>query len=373
MIIDSVAKEDMMRRFGMLVLGVLGILLTMNGCCDDDNAIIGPVGWAIGWRSDNTAAILHTWNGGKTWEEQGNTALWTGLSGNDISSVDEWTAWAALGSGDGEGGAILHTTDGGINWRLQPLPEGINETVKGIKGLSRSVAWAVTLGGTVMRTVDGGQNWVLVPHEGIIMKQVNRMDAKGEDIWIADFGSGEYGMIHSADFGVTWRRERLPDVDPSQGGPMGVSIVSSQIAWAAVRPEANLYRTVDGGGAWHLDAPNVSGPNDIDDICAPDADMVWAVQNHSGECGGEIIRVRLVNGKVISDIMDPMSGEYQYEGVTCFDEKTVWVVGFKAYSASRDLAEGVILHTDDGVTWTSQTLPVNDVSLWKVSFAGAHR
>lgn len=360
-----------MKRFGMLVLGVLGILLAMNGCCDDD-VITGEVGWAIGWRSDNTAAILYTCNGGKTWEEQGNTALWTGLSGNDISAVDEWTAWAALGSGD-EGGAILHTIDGGDNWNLQALPEGINETVKGIKGLSRSVAWAVTLGGTVMRTLDGGENWVVIPHDGVTMTQINRIDAKGEDIWIADYGSGEYGMIHSADFGVTWRQEQLPDVDPAAGeGPMGVSIVSSQIVWAAVRPEANLYRTVDGGEAWHIDAPNVSGPNDIDDICAPDADTVWAVQNLGGESGGNIICVRLVNGEVITDIMDP-TGMYVYEGVTCFDEKTVWVVGMKAYGVDPSFPEGVILHTSDGATWTNQPLPVNDVALWKVSFAGAHR
>ena len=335
---------------------------------DDDNAITGPVGWAIGYYPDNTAAILHTWNGGKTWEVQGNTALWTGLNGQDISAVDEWTAWAALGSKEGVGGAIIHTTDGGANWNLQPLPDGINEAVKGIKGLSRSVAWAVTLGGTVMRTLDGGENWVVIPHDGVTMKQINRIDAKGDDIWIADYGSGEYGMIHSPDFGVTWRQEQLPDV---YDGPMGVSIVSSQIAWAAARLTTSLYRTVDGGGAWHQDAPDVYGPHDIDDICAPDADTVWAVQN-LGLCGN-IIWVRLANGEVSSDIMDPTTGNYVYEGGTCFDEKTVWVVGMKAYDVDPSFPEGVILHTNDGTTWTNQPLPVNDVALWKVSFAGAHR
>ena len=130
---------------------------------------------------------------------------------------------------------------------------------------------------------------------------------------------------------------------------------------------------MDGGDAWHLDAPNISGPNDLDDICAPNADMVWAVQNHSGESGGSIIRVRLEDGKVISDIMDP-TGHYQYEGVTCFDENTAWVVGFKAHGVSQGLPEGVILHTADGGTnWTNQPMSVNDVALWKVSFVGAHR
>ena len=354
---------------GMIVF--LMLMLMMSACSDNTNNYTGPVGWAIGFRFDGTAAILHTADGGKTWEEQGNSALWTGLSGNDISAVDKWTAWAAVGSADG--GAILHTADGGATWEIQPLPAGVNEEVKGIKGLSRSVAWAVTLGGTVMRTLNGGRNWVVVPHDSVTIIHVNRIDAMGADIWIADSYSADGAMIHSADFGLTWRREPLPDINLSNGGPMGISIVNSKIAWSAVKLDANLYRTTDSGATWRMDAPAVSGPNDIDDICAPEADMVWAAQNIGGFSGGRIIRVRLANGEVISDIMDPMGGKYQYEGVTCFDEKTAWVVGFKSFGVDSGLPEGIILHTADGTTWTSQTLPVSDVLLWKISFVGAHR
>ena len=363
----------MLKRFTMFAIGVLGILLMTAACGDDEHADTRRVGWAIGSRSDNTAAVLHTDDGGLTWEEQGNSELWSGMTGNDISAVDDLTAWAAVGTNENEG-AILHTGNGGADWEVQALPEGVNDIVKGVKGLSPSVAWAVTLEGTVMRTMDGGESWVVVPHDGVTMKQINRIDAKGEDLWIADWGGGEYGMIHSPDFGETWRREQLPGVDPSiGGGPMGVNMVDSQIAWAAVRPEANLYRTKDGGAVWELAAPDVSGPNDIDDICAPDADTVWAVQNIGGLSGGRIIRVRLVDGEVVSDVMDP-TGNYQYEGVTCLDERTVWAVGFKAYGVSPDLPDGVILHTDDGgENWTSLPMPVKDVSLWKVSFVGAHR
>ena len=363
-----------MNRYGFLFLAVIGILIQITGCDDGSDGIFVRyhAGWAIGYRSDNTAAILHTADGGITWEEQGNTALWTGLSGNDISAVDEWTAWAAVGT-PGVGGAILHTANGGSTWYEQSMPEGVNDLVKGIKGLSCSIAWAVTLGGTVMRTQDGGMNWSIVPHSEVTITQVNRIDAMGNDIWIADFGSSDGAMIHSADFGNTWRREPLPDIDLLQGGPMGVSIVDSQTAWSAVKTDANLYRTVDGGATWLMDAPAVSGPNDIDDICAPNADMLWAVQNIGGMSGGRIIRVYRSNGTFVSDVMDPMSGKYQYEGVTCFDEETVWAVGFKAFGVDPGLPEGVILHTDNGTQWTSQTLPVNDVSLWKVSFAGAHR
>jgi hypothetical protein len=154
---------------------------------------------------------------------------------------------------------------------------------------------------------------------------------------------------------------------------MGVSIVSSEVAWSAVKLNADIYRTRNGGTTWSMDAPAVSGPNDIDDICAPVADMVWAAQNIGGFSGGRIIRVNLSNGTVSSTTMDPMSGKYQYEGVTCFDDKIAWVVGFKSPLVGPAFPDGVILHTEDGATWTSQTLPVSDVNLWKVSFVGAHR
>ena len=322
---------------------------------------------------DGTAAILHTDNGRTTWEEQGDSTLWEGMWANDISAVDEFTAWAAVG--DEKGGAILHTSDGGFNWKLQMLPEGITDEVKGIKGLSRDVAWALTIGGIVMRTLDGGEIWTIIPHGDIVMKQINRIDALGEDIWIADFGSGEQGIIHSADFGQTWRQETL--LDPgylgSQFGLMAVSIVSSEVAWAAVRPAAHIYRTLDGGDTWSLDAPDVSGPNDLDDICALNAHTAWAVQNIGGQSGDRIIRVRLMNDEVISDIMDP-TNNYQYEGLTCFDENTLWVAGFKAYGASADLPDGAILHTSDGgTTWENQPLSAKNIALWKISFVGAHR
>ena len=370
-------QEKIMKHYAMLML-LMTVIFSLFACSDDDNDTLTEperVGWAIGYREDNTAAILHTENGGLIWEEQGDPSLWKGMTGNDISAVDEQTAWAAVGSD--ETGAILHTDDGGVNWELQRLPEGVTDVMKGIKGLSREVAWAVTLTGIVMQTLDGGETWTVIPHDGIAIKQVNRMDAKGDEIWIADYGSGEKGMIHSPDFGQTWYRETLNNPDPSQNGfgPMAVSIVDSQVAWAATRPDANIFRTLDGGNVWRLDAPDVSDPNDLDDICAPDADTVWAVQNRSGGGGGNIIRVQLADGKVISDIMSPKNyTAYEYEGVTCFDENTAWVVGIQLIRAFPDLPAGIILHTTDGgKNWTRQTMWVTDVGLWKVSFVGAHR
>ena len=339
--------------------------------CDDDEEMHtpGPVGWTIGTSNQNdSAVILHTGDGGLNWEVQGDTALWTGHKGNDISAVDDQTAWAALSSSDGEGSLILHTTDGGVSWNIQTLPEEVPDGVKGIKGISRNEAWAVGLQGPVMHTLDGGRNWEVVPTGGITIRQVNRMDVLSDDIWIADYGGGDSGIIHSADHGRTWRQEQLPSV-PTGQGPMTISIVSSQVAWTNVRPVANIYRTQDGGNTWNVDAPEVSGPNDIDDLCAVSKDEVWAVQN--ANTAGVVLRVTLTGSQV--DKKDWFFPGYAYEGVSCFDKSTAWIVGLKPNLGDPSRPDGSILHTSDGETWTSQPLPVNNVGLWKVSFVGARR
>lgn len=351
------------------IMAFLLLLLLLTGCRNGDDTSKSASGWAIGNDPDGTAVILHTGNGGITWETQGDRSQWQEHSGMDISAVDEHTAWAALSDSTSEGGLILHTRDGGSIWEVQSLPQAVPEGVKGIKGVSRNEAWAVGLNGPVMRTINGGETWVVVPTPGIIFRQVNRMDARGNDIWIADHGNGENGMIHSPDGGLTWRQEYLPGVDVNHG-PMTASIVNTQIAWTSVNMQGELYRTLDGGSTWNIDAPGLSGPNDIDDVCAVGANEAWAVQNTSG--GGYVMRIKITGSDVLkSDWYFP---EYVYEGISAFDEQRAWIVGYRAMSSPVTLPKGSILHTNDGGgTWVSQMMPVTDVDLWKVSFVGAHR
>lgn len=345
------------------------LLLLVTGCVDGSHTSKTVSGWAIGNDPDNAAVILHTDNGGITWEVQGDRSLWKGHYGADVSAVDERTAWAALGPNTSEGGMILQTSDGGSTWNVQMLPQEIPEGVKGIKGVSRDEAWAVGLSGPVMHTIDGGKTWKIVTTPGITFRQVNRIDVWGSDVWIADFGSGENGMIHSPDRGLTWRQEHLPGVAAGHG-PMTASMVDTQVAWASVNMQGELYRTLDGGLTWKIDAPGLSGPNDIDDVCAVTANVAWAVQNTSG--GGYVMRVTIVDNDVIkSDWYFP---DYVYEGVSAFDEQRAWIVGYRAMSSSVELPKGSILYTNDGgKTWVPQRLPVNDADLWKVSFVGARR
>ncbi len=343
--------------------------ILFSGCLDHSLDYRAESGWAVGSSPDFTCTILHTDDGGITWKKQDIRPVLPGIACTDITAVDELTAWATLGEGTIPGGMIIHTSDGGATWTNQALPLAIPDGVKCVKGVSRIEAWAVGLKGPVMHTVDGGNTWRVVPTPGITLNQVNRIDVLGDDIWIADFGSGENGMIHSPDRGATWRREYLPGVAPGHG-PMTASIVNSRVAWTSVNLQGDIYRTADGGSTWNIDAPGLLGPNDIDDVCAVLEDRAWMVQNTSG--GGYAAKVTF-NGASVSKT-DWSFPDYVYEGVSAFDSDRAWIVGFRAPKASSDLPRGSILHTDDGgLSWVSQRLPVDDVDLWKVSFVGARR
>jgi photosystem II stability/assembly factor-like uncharacterized protein len=332
-------------------------------------------GWAIGDGPDG-AAIVHTSDGGLTWQAQGNPALWTGMSGNDISAVDDQTAWAALGSAPGApSGAILHTTDSGAHWVLQAIPSGLTGGIKGVKGLSRTEAWAASLGGVILHTMDGGATWSVVPHPTVPIVDVNRIDALGgADVWIAAPNEGHGGntsMIHTQDNGLTWRQEPLPAI-PAGHGPMTVNAASPLVSWTALNQSGNIYRTLDGGAGWQLVTSIAVGPNDADDLCAAGLEAAWVVLT-PGTGAGMLWRVHVAaDGSVERREFLPASTAFSYEGITCVDERAVWAVGMNSRHV-QGLPLGVIVLTQDGgETWVQGSAPA-DIEYWKVSFVGARR
>jgi photosystem II stability/assembly factor-like uncharacterized protein len=335
------------------------------------------VGWVIGKDLSSTAVIVHTKNGGRTWTVQGDNTRWTGYGGNDISAVDRKTAWAALGNGSD--GKILHTDDGGKTWVEQDIPGGVGP-MKQIKGLSRHIAWAVSIGGTVLHTVDGGRTWDVVPHPEAPIGQVNRMDVRGRrnaDIRIVDEQGGRWGMIHSTDNGATWRREFVNYDEPTQSIP-GMHMVAShsrRIAWCMPWSSGELFRTRDGGETWSDIGYISHGSNDFDDMASPSRRTIWTVKNIGGDSSGIIYHVRLKrNGDLKIRQYDPSNHKDIFEGVSCTDDRHVVAVGWRAFGVPTTVPRGIIVKTTDGGKhWKVQDLPVDDVAFWKVSFVGARR
>lgn len=355
-----------------ILLVMMVIFITIScGKTKNDNPVTQHVGWAIGWDATGTAVIVHTADSGLTWQIQGDSSAWTGLNGTDISAVDDQTAWAALGSGSAETqGAILHTTDGGATWVTQTIPAGLDGGIKGVKGLSRNEAWAASLGGTILHTNDGGAIWNVVPHPTAPITQVNRMDAIGTNVWIADAAAGG-AMVRTQDGGLTWRSEYLPNGD----SPLTVQAFSPLVVWGSgsdLNQNPSFYRTVNGGDQW-VYVISTGAHDHLDDVCAGSPDDALGVQNGDG-VNGYIWRVHVAADGTpqVKNVSPPELAGYTPGGVTCLNTSVAWVVAQKGVSSDPTKPLGIILHMVDGEHWVQQTAPAQ-VRYWKVSFVGARR
>jgi len=72
----------------------------------------------VGDPADGYGTILHTTDGGDTWERQGTAAEIPNVALGGVSAVDSNTAWIV--GGNVSGGVIFYTTDGGNTW----IPQG---------------------------------------------------------------------------------------------------------------------------------------------------------------------------------------------------------------------------------------------------------
>lgn len=369
---------------GMLLLALSILLCSVQAAAEDkgldDSQLFLPlisrqtpvrVGWAVGNGDDGLPGIIHTTDGGQTWTRQSVPVTTPGLDAGDISAVDEQTAWAAFTAPPGVAFPyVLHTTDGGATWMTQTLPAEANSGLKSVKGLSRSEAWASTLDGVILHTTDGGASWTVIPHPGIVITQVNRMDVILPHIWLAD-AAEDGAIIHSADGGATWRREVM-DNEGEAESPLTVHAVSHDVAWASGTKTLSFFRTVDGGDTWEK-VVTVGGFDHLDDICGSSDADVWGAQNGDGVNGG-VHRVSApVGGEVEHTVVTP-PGMFGYTpgGLSCVDNRTAWAVAPKGVPPDPSKPTAAIALTADGENWTEAAAPAN-IRYWKISMVGARR
>ncbi|MCK4677662.1 MAG: T9SS type A sorting domain-containing protein [Bacteroidales bacterium] len=102
------------------------------------------IGWAVGQKSSiNTYLILHTEDGGETWQEQSIAGTLEPSRINCVYFVNDTTGWIGVGEvflGISNYGAIYFTNDSGENWQLQ---QEFNMAVLDIQMLNQDTGWAV--------------------------------------------------------------------------------------------------------------------------------------------------------------------------------------------------------------------------------------
>jgi photosystem II stability/assembly factor-like uncharacterized protein len=198
----------------------------------------GKHGWAVGrWGS-----VLHTADGGKTWEKQNSGINYTLSS---VSFVDENNGWAV-----GEQGTIIHTADGGKTWEKQKSP--VTYFLMGTVFATKNKGWIVTERTNILHTEDGGKTWaVQFKDQDFILKAVSFCDERNG--WAA----GEYGFVyHTTDGGTTWKHQAgefgfSDETGEVVGGNylFDIVAVNPNTAWV-VGIDGYVAKTNDAGKTW---------------------------------------------------------------------------------------------------------------------------
>ncbi len=133
-----------------------------------------------------------------------------------LSFADNVNGWAA-----GHGGVIIHTKDGGETWEIQRDASKDNLPLFDICFVSKKVGYACGAFDTVLKTQDGGKTWQDIPTDidNIYSGLVFTSEYNGYLV-------GEFGTIlHTTDGGNSFKQL---DVGGSQSTFFGITLLSSE-------------------------------------------------------------------------------------------------------------------------------------------------
>lgn len=193
--------------------------------------------WAVGYDGHNPQRMYYSEDAGLNWKAK--TILTGGFTLTSVTFITAQEGWAV-----GNGGTILHTRNGGETWEQikRPTDSDLNEVQFATSHVGY-IAAMTEWGHEILRTVDGGQNWQKVyedPKGGYVFQ----MALYGEKIAVAAINDDH--LIRTEDGGVTWKT-----VDATLLGAASVIFTTDGTGWL-VGKKGSFYRSIDQGRTWQI-------------------------------------------------------------------------------------------------------------------------
>jgi len=187
---------------------------------------------------------------------------------NDVSFISDNHGWAV-----GDGGTILHTDDGGTTWN--PQTSRVSENLRGVYFKNETNGWAVGNNGTILLTDNGGNDWKPPTTDVPVSEDLLAVYFKNATDGIV---AGAGGTILLTDNGGNDWKPPTTDVPVSED-LRGVYFRSgTDKAWV-VGNNGTILLTVNGGNDWKPPTTDVPVSEDLRAVYFEDEDNGLAVGN----------------------------------------------------------------------------------------------
>jgi len=212
-------------------------------------------GWAVG----AGGAIYHSSDGGVSWSSQ---------TSNTIRVRDAvFFTDANNGFAVGDRMVISSTTDAGVNWSGVQITGYGGIPMHDVHFPSSSTGYISAQNGTVLKTTNSGGSWqdVSVPSVATRYRGVHFVDANTG--WVVGEGGN---IVHTSNGGSNWTNQA------SQSGTQlhGIDFINATTGWVVGNPGI-IKKTTNGGTTWSAQTSGVSSLIKAVDFI--DANTGWAV------------------------------------------------------------------------------------------------
>lgn len=191
-------------------------------------------GWVVG----HDGVILHTADGGQTWELR----RWAPEEEKPLLHV--WFRDPKRGFAVGAYGLLLATRDGGVTWTEEP-PSDEEWHLNHVAGSPSGRIYLAAEAGSVYRSDDGGETWNALPspYEGSFF---GVLPLEGDQVLL--FGLRGH-LFRSADAGETWER-----VETGTEASLTAGLMLRDASVRIAGLEGTVLRSPDGRPPFLLDA-----------------------------------------------------------------------------------------------------------------------
>lgn len=161
-----------------------------------------------------------------------------------VSFVGDRQGWAV-----GHWGAILHTVDGGETWQTQRLATDEDRPLFAVHFFDERHGVAVGLWSLVLVTADGGSTWTpqpMAPPPGAKKADLNLLGLFADDQGVV-YATAERGLVlRSQDQGHSWHY-----LNTGYKGSLWCGAVMADGALVVGGQRGTLLRSADGGRSWN--------------------------------------------------------------------------------------------------------------------------